>query len=374
MAVKLKKGGKDVEKEATPSVTKMSLDQILKVVKKEKGDAIAVKGSTIANVERIPTGVFEFDLASGGGFPKGRVSIVYGVESSGKTNLALKAIAYVQKTFPAHCKQCVFVNLEGTFDPTWAAKMGVDVDALTVVNPAYGEEAVDVVDAILRADDLALCVVDSIAVMVASREVAASVEKADVGTAPMLVKRLCNKAVIALAEEARKGHFPALLLINQRRFKVGVIFGDPETMPGGETMKFISSLTVRLYGKNVIDNKLHPELPCWKHTEGIIKKSKVPITASEFVYDMAMIPANDIAVGESDSWSTVSGHLKAAAVLDKVGTNWELFGQKYPNLVAIQERYITDLEFKVKCQQEVVKLVASQQFIVGEQEAAPSQE
>jgi recombination protein RecA len=160
--------------------------------------------------------------------------------------------------------------------------------------------------------------------------------------------------------------------VNQRRFKVGVLFGDPETMPGGETMKFISSLTVRLYGKNVIDKDTHPELPCWKHTEGQIKKSKVPITSSSFVYDMAMIPANDLDVGDTASWTTVSGHLKGGGLLEKVGQNWELMGEKFPNLVAIQERYLCDLGYRVKLQQEVVKLVANQTFIVGEQEAAPT--
>jgi recombination protein RecA len=176
---------------------------------------------------------------------------------------------------------------------------------------------VDVVDALLRADDLAFICVDSIAVMVSIKEVQKSVESADVGTrqptdeAPLQQDRPCPRGTI------RKGCFPCVVLLNQRRFKIGVMFGDPETMPGGETVKFLSSLTVRLYGKNVIEKAIHPDLPAYKHTSIIIKKSKVPITSVNFEYQMAMIPADVLSVGETDSWNVVSGHLKTMDLLRK---------------------------------------------------------
>lgn len=370
--VETKKNGKPVPDGSA------SLDQILNAVRKDKGEKIAVKGSQIPDVARCPTGVFQFDLGVGGGFPKGRMSIVYGVESSGKTNLALKAIAYQQKHGVKGKNRCAFVNLEGTFDPIWAQKMGVDVDQLDVINPAYGEEAVDVTDAILRASDLAICVVDSIAVMVSSKEIAKSVETADVGSSAVLVKRLCNKAVIALAEEARKDHYPALILINQRRFKVGVMFGDPETMPGGETMRFLSSLTVRLYGKNIVDKNYHPDIPCWKDTSVIIKKAKVPVTAANFDYKMAMVPMDGLDIGDSDSWNAVSGHLKSAGLLLKEKDGWRmkmpnLKPSIFPTLAGWEEQYVCDLGFRVACQQEVIKQMQDHKFTVSEkEESAPA--
>jgi recombination protein RecA len=363
-----------VEQAAEKAVQKISPDEtlayILKAVKKEKGDKVVVKGSEVPDVERIPTGCFEFDLGTGGGIPKGRITIVYGPESSGKTNIALKAIAYVQKYFPPECNKCVFVDVEHSFDPTWAAKMGVDVEALIVVKPAYGEEAIDIVDALIRAGDLALMVVDSIAVLVSSKEVQQSVEKFDVGTSALLVKRMCNKLVIALASEERKNHFPAVILINQTRFKIGVMFGDPETMPGGVAMKFMSALTVRLYGKNIVDKKIHPDLPVWKETHAVIKKAKVPVNAVNFEYNMAMIPAEDLDIGDTDSWNTVSGYLKVTGSLAKENQGWTLkmdnFQESLPTLTLWREQYVCDLGFRVACQQHVVKSIQNQKFLVQE--------
>jgi len=380
MPLKFGKGAESVLKtdtkpeapEAIPETKKPAptggtpLSTILKAIQKEKGEGSVLKGNQVPKVERIPTGVFEFDFATGGGFPQGRMSIVFGVESSGKTNLCLKAIAHIQKAFPEHCNKCAFVDLEGTFDPFWAAQMGVDTEALILLKPLNGEEAVDMVDAVMRASDLALCVVDSIAVMVSTREVEASADKADVGTSPILVKRMCNKAAIALGEESRKGHYPALILINQRRFKIGVMFGDPETMPGGETMKFLSSLTVRMTGKNVADKTVHPDKPVYKNTSVTVKKSKVPINSASFEYDMAMVPVGDLDVGDTDSWTTVSNHLKTMGTLVNTGAGWTLFGETYKTLVPIKEQYFCDPLFRVKCQQLVVQSVAGSTLMVAD--------
>jgi recombination protein RecA len=351
-----------------------NLEELIAAVRKDKGDKVIVKGNQIPDVTRVPTGVFEFDLATGGGFPCGRYSIVYGVESSGKTNLCLKAIAYVQKNFPAGKNKCVFVDLEHTFDPKWAEQMGVDTSLLEVVQPAYGEECVDVVDALLRADDLAFICVDSIAVMVSIKEVQKSVESADVGTSSLLMKRLCNKIVLALGEQSRKGCFPCVVLLNQRRFKIGVMFGDPETMPGGETVKFLSSLTVRLYGKNVIEKAIHPDLPAYKHTSIIIKKSKVPITSVNFEYQMAMIPADVLSVGETDSWNVVSGHLKAMGTLAKNGAEWEIQlpglgpfqegAKAFKTLGEVREMYLGDSSFAAHCQAVVTAELSKNKFTV----------
>lgn len=341
---------------------------VLKAIEKEKGDKVVVKGNTIPQVERIPTGVFEFDLATGGGFPCSRYSIVYGPESSGKTNIAYCAAAAAQR-MPPPCNVAVWVDLEGTFDPEWAAHFGVDTEALVLVKPAYGEEAVDLIDALIHAEEVAFLAVDSLAVVVSSKEVEQSVEKFDVGTAAILVKRLCNKLVIALSMEARRGHRPAVVLINQTRMKIGVMFGDPETMPGGQTMKFLSSLTVRLYGKNKMDKTISPELPAFKETKAVIKKAKVPVTRYDFDYEMGLLP--QVGVGKTNSWNTVLGHLKDMGALSKLGAKgWQLYGEEFPTLVPIQARYEDDQAFRTLLHTKITESQAGKFFLIEAEGAA----
>lgn len=287
------------------------------------------------------------------------------------TNICYCAAAQAQR-LPAPCNKVVWVDLEGTFSPDWAAQFGIDVEELIVVRPSYGEEAVDLVDALIRAEDVAMLVVDSLATVVSSKEIDQSVEKFDVGTASLLVKRLCNKLVIALATESKRGHTPAVVLINQTRFKIGVMFGDPETMPGGQTMKFLSSLTVRLYGKNKIEKSISSELPAFKETTAVIKKAKVGVTKYNFDYDLCMFPHNGLIVGETRSWSTVSGYLKDLGHLKKAekGTGWTLLGKTYQTLVMIQDMYEAEDSFKLQLQKMVIDSFKGKSFTVEADGAA----
>lgn len=340
---------------APPTNSKTSeLAQAIAKIQKELGPKSIVIGSQIPNPERLPTGVFEFDLATGGGFPCSRYSIVYGPESSGKTNLMYKAITQVQR-LPPPCNKAVFVDLEGTFDPVFAVKFGVDVDSLIVAKPSYGEQAVDMIDSLIRADDLKFLCVDSIAVLVAAKEVEASTEKADVGTAPMLVKRLANKLAIALSEEQKRDHCPAVVLLNQTRFKIGVMFGDPETMPGGQTIKFNSSLTVRISGKDQMVKEISANVPAFKDTNAVIKKAKIGVVQKSFSYSMCMLEHDGLLVGETDSFSAVKGYLQSSGHLKKVPGGWELFGKIYPTLSVIEDTYRAEDSFALKLQQQVVQ-------------------
>lgn len=357
----------------------MPLSEILKLVRKDKGDGVVMTGSEVPDCQRIPTGVFEFDNATGGGIPESRISIIYGPESSGKTNIAMKAAGTVQRRDPKIRKdnKVVFVDAEGTFDKKWAANF-CDPDQLIVVKPAYGEEAVDLVDAMIRAQDVGLLIYDSVAVTVSTKEIEQSAENFDVGTSAILVKRMVNKLAVALGTEARIGHTPAVILLNQTRFKIGVMFGDPETMPGGNTMKFLSSLTVRLYGKNEMEKAIHPDLPAWKDTNAVIKKAKVGVTAVNFTYKMAMIPCGDIDVGDTNSFNAVSSHLKSMGRLFKDKEGWVLVedptntkkNSHWKTLVTLEEQYICDPDFRVRLQQEVIRHTSANKFLVEGKDAA----
>lgn len=324
-------------------------------IKKELGDKSIVYGNQIPNPSRLATGVFEFDLATGGGFPKNRYSIVYGPEGSGKTNLVYKAIASAQRE-PPPCNKAVLVDLEGTFDPMWAMMFGVDTDALIVAKPSYGEQAVDMIDALVRASDVAFLAVDSIAVLIAAKEVDGSVEKADVGTSAMLIKRLSNKLAIALSEEQKRDHNIAVVLLNQTRYKIGVMFGDPETQPGGQTVKFNASLIVRVYGKDKMVNTISSNVPAFKETSAIIKKAKVGVIQKAFKYDMCVMEHAGLMPGDTDSFSAVKSYLQAAGHL-KAGekSGWDLLGKNYKTQAMIQDMYMAEDSFAQELQSLVIK-------------------
>jgi recombination protein RecA len=345
--------------------TSTNLLEVLAAIRKEKGPKVIVSGDQIAVVRRLPTGIFEFDFYTGGGFPCGRYTIIYGPESSCKTNICLKAVASAQK-LPGPCNKAIWVNIEQSFDPVWAAVMGVDVSKLLVVEAGYGEEAVDLTDALVRADDVAIVVVDSIAGLVASKEIAQSVEKYDIGTSALLIKRMVNKMMVAFCDERKKGHDPCVILINQTRFKPGVAFGDPETMPGGEAQKFLSSLRVRLYAKNVIDKPTSTLV--FKDVHAVIKKAKVPVRAVDFDFQFCVHAHDDLKIGETDSWNMVKSHLQALGHLfkSKHGYSLTTAPQEYPTLVAMQERYLKDDKFRMQIQALVIASYKDKLVLVDE--------
>ena len=360
MALKFNKGTA-----ATQVTGGTNLAAILAAIHKEKGPQTVVRGDNMPTVTRLPSGLFEFDFFTGGGFPEGRYSIVYGPESSGKTNLAWRAIRQAQRR-PPPCNKAVYVNVEQSYDPIWAMKMGVDVGLLEVVNSLYGEETIDLVDALVRAEDLACIVVDSLAAIIPSKEIAQSVETADVGTSSLLIKRLCNKLMYAFGEESRRGHFPCVILINQTRYKIGVLFGDPETMPGGEAQKFLSSLRVRLYGKNEIIKTVNPNLPCFKDTNVVIKKAKVPVLSQAFSYKQCLYAHDGLEIGETRSWNMLSGYLKSLGQLTKTTKGWNLQGENFQTLADAQNVYEAQPKIMAEWQHLVIDAFKAQSILIDE--------
>jgi recombination protein RecA len=348
-----------------------TLVEVLAGIRKDKGEKVVVMGNKIPVVRRLPTGVFEFDFYTGGGFPCGRYTIVYGPESSNKTNLALKAVANAQK-LPPPCNKAVWVNIEQSFDPIWAEKMGVNTAELLVVQAGYGEEAIDLVDALVRAEDVAILVVDSMAGLIGSKEIAQSVENYDIGSSALLIKRMVNKLMIAFCEEQKRDHDPCVILINQTRFKPGVMFGDPETMPGGEAQKFLSSLRVRVRATNVVDKAT--STITFKETGVIIKKAKVPVRAVSFDFRFCVHAHDDLQIGDTDSFTMVKSHLQALNLIVKVPKGYSLLNASYgifPTLTAMQDRYAKDLKFKMVLQGMVIDSYKDKLLLVEESDYSP---
>lgn len=349
-----------------------SLNEVLAGIRKDKGDKVIVAGNEIPVVRRLPTGIFEFDFYTGGGFPCGRYSIVYGPESSNKTNICLRAVANAQK-LPAPCNKVIWVNVEQSFDPVWAEKMGVNTSQLLVVQAGYGEEAIDLVDALVRAEDVALVVVDSMAGLIASKEIAQSVENYDVASSALLIKRMVNKLMIAFCEEQKRDHDPCVILINQTRFKPGVLFGDPETMPGGEAQKFLASLRVRMSAKNVIEKATG--LLMFKETKVVVKKAKVPVRTTSFEFSMCVNAHDELAIGETDSFNMVKGHLQALGLLEKHKDGWKVTmgkqSQVFTTLTVIADRYQKDAKFRAKLQELVIESYRDKLVLVEESDYSP---
>jgi recombination protein RecA len=341
-----------------------TLAQVIAATVKAKGDGVFVVAKDVPNAKRIPTGVFELDLAIGGGFPMGRYSIIQGPESGCKTTIALLCAAQAQK-LPPPCNKVVFIDAEHAFDPKWAAMLGVDTDALMVVKPGYGEEAGDIFEAVVRAEDVALVIFDSLACIVSTKEAEQSLESFDVGTAAILVKRMVNKGILALAEEAKSLHFPAIILINQIRFKIGVMFGNPETTPGGKAKDFASSLTLRTSAKNKIVKSVNPDVHSFKEMTIGVKKSKVPVVKSEIEFDLCVYAHDGLNCGETRSWNLVCNHLKQMGALEKTKGGWSLLGQVYPTQDTIQSQYEGDNEFMLKLQRMVIDSHKDEYKLIG---------
>lgn len=322
----------------------MSMSDMAAQYKKSYGETVGGIGIKPTNVPRIPTGFFAFDLASGGGVPRNSVTEVFGPESSGKTNMCLRLIAQHQRMWPD--KKCVFFDIEGTLDPKWAKTLGVDVDKLYYFQPSYAEQVVDMVEGILHTDDCGLVVVDSLAAMASGQELNSSAEKAVVGGAALAIGKLARRSALALNQARQKGNNPTLICINQIRFKIGVMFGDPETTPGGMAPKHAFTMRVRLYGKNVMDPKISNVMPVRKKMSFIIRKWKVPIYNVSGDFEAAMLPHSGLLPGQTNDWPTLDKCLRMYGLLEKNDKGvWVMCGSTYPTLTACRERLAADIAY-----------------------------
>src|SRR5881396_2272384 len=214
-----------------------AIDLALAQIEKQFGKGSIMRlGSkeAVVPIAVIPTGAISFDAALGvGGFPRGRVVEIFGPESSGKTTIALQVIAEAQKTGG----MAAFVDAEHALDPAYAKKLGVDVDNLLVSQPDYGEQALEITEALVRSNAIDVLVVDSVAALVPKAELDGEMGDSHMG----LQARLMSQALRKLTGTVAKSR-TCLIFINQIREKIGVMFGNPETTTGGRALKFYASV------------------------------------------------------------------------------------------------------------------------------------
>ena len=211
-----------------------------------KGSIMKLGDDAHLNVESIPTGCLDLDIALGiGGIPRGRIIEVYGPESSGKTTVALHMIAEAQKLGGI----AAFIDAEHALDPQYAKKIGVDIDNLIVSQPDTGEQALEMTEALVRSNAVDIVVVDSVAALVPRAEIEGEMGDSHIG----LQARLMSQALRKLTASISKSHC-AVVFINQLREKVGVMFGSPEVTPGGRALKFYSSVRLDVRKTDTIKN------------------------------------------------------------------------------------------------------------------------
>ena len=257
------------------SEKKRALEMALAGIEKQfgKGSIIRMGERPVQNIEVIPTGCLDLDMALGvGGLPRGRVVEIYGPESSGKTTVALHVVAEAQKAGGV----AAFIDAEHALDPIYAKKLGVDIDQLYVSQPDTGEQALEICEALVRSGAIDVVVIDSVAALTPKAEIDGEMGDSFVG----LQARLMSQALRTLTGIVNKTNC-VCIFINQLREKVGVMYGNPETTPGGRALKFYSSVRIDIRrgeqlkdGSTVVGNR----------TKAKIVKNKVapPFRVAEF--------------------------------------------------------------------------------------------
>lgn len=305
-AVKRKSTSIQMEADEAPAKgkdTRVGIEDTLKAIKTKFGEeAIMMLGERPkVNVDVVPTGSIGLDWALGiGGFPRGRIIEIYGPESSGKTTLSLHAVAEAQEMGGI----CAFIDAEHALDPEYAKKIGVRIDELLISQPDTGEQALEITESLVRSGKIDVIVVDSVAALTPKDEIEGEMGATHVGKQARLMSQALRKLTAIVARSKT-----VIIFINQIRMQIGVMFGNPETTPGGKALKFYTS--VRLDIRRIAQIKKGEEVVGGRHRVKVVKnKVAAPFRTTEFdlMYNEGISREGELlALGEKYNIVTKSG-------------------------------------------------------------------
>eukprot|EP00884_Botryococcus_braunii_P000615 jgi/Botrbrau1/10554/Bobra.0343s0003.1 len=274
-------------------------------------------------METIPSGALTLDIALSGGFPKGRIIEIYGPESSGKSTLALHAMAEVQRAGG----QAALIDVEHAFDRKYSNSLGVDTDSLILSQPDSGEAALEIVDTLVRSSGIDIVAVDSVAALVPRSEIEGEIGNLQVGAQA----RLMSQALRKLAGNASKSNC-TIMFLNQLRQKVGVMYGNPEVTSGGLALKFYSSVRVEVRRKNTIEGAKNENIGIRVKAKVVKNKCGPPFKSCEF----------DILFGSGiDSLGCMLDAAEAVDIVQRKGS-WYYYGDT--KLAQGREKTLTELK------------------------------
>ncbi|ENR8888258.1 recombinase RecA [Citrobacter koseri] len=276
MAVDKKKTAlSDKSKPASKEEKEKALTSAIAQIEKTfgKGAIMRLGAESDLNVETISSGSLTLDIALGGGLPTGRIVEIYGPESSGKTTVALSAIASAQK----QGLQCAFIDAEHALDPVYAKKLGVDIDSLLVSQPDTGEQALEITDALVRSGAVNIIVVDSVAALTPKAEIEGEIGDSHMG----LHARMMSQAMRKLKGNINNSK-AIVIFINQIRMKIGVMFGNPETTTGGNALKFYASVRMDVRRIGQVKNKDTDVIGSETRVKVVKNKVAPPFRQAEF--------------------------------------------------------------------------------------------
>lgn len=276
------------------------LQKTLEGLKSRMGEKTVLRGNEINQPWRIPTGIFALDLALLGGIPHNRTTMFEGAKHGGKTTGALKTIRGAQNSMEG---SACMVDVEGTYDAVWAEKNGVDTEALIVVQPDTGEQAIDATVALVEARETSLIVVDSIAMLVPYKEIEGSAEDANVGLQSRMLTRFLRVVGSALITERKRDHFVTLLLINQQRSKIGGFAPagiEPLSNPGGKALGHATSVEVTWKNKEVLKSVNGEQTTVHNDHAFTIKKNKLNGGIRQGEFRMMRMANEELGLAECD--------------------------------------------------------------------------
>ncbi len=326
-------------KQTTNDNKNKALDFAINQIEKShgKGSIMKLGDSQIMQIETIPSGALSLDLALGvGGYPKGRIIEIYGPESSGKSTLSLHAVAEAQKNGGV----CAYIDTEHALNSSYAKDLGVKLDSLLLSQPDYGEQALEIAETLVRSGAIDLIVIDSVAALVPKSEI-----EGDMGDAQMgMQARLMSQALRKLTAIVSKSNC-VVIFVNQIREKLGIMFGNPETTPGGKALKFYSSIRIDIRRIETLK----------KGVEMIGIKSRVKIVKNKVAPPFRFTEL-EIAFGKGISYE---GDLIDLAtefnIIDKSGTWYSFNGERMGQGKESAKKYLAENTKTSKIIEEKVK-------------------